>query len=528
MKTVGISILGTMLDKRGKREKRWDKWRPTVSLCQQDDLVLDRLELLFQPKYQALADLVTEDIHVISPETEVVHHHMGFSNPWDFETVFADLYDFCQGYKFSPEKENYLIHITTGTHVAQICLYLLTESNYLPGKLIQTSPAPRTSNAQGEYQIIDLDLSKYDQIASRFHTEHNEGTAYLKNGIKTNNASFNQMIEQIEKVSVRSKEPILLAGPTGAGKTQLAKRIFELKKQRGQITGNLVIVNCATLRGDNAMSALFGHSKGAYTGATGHRAGLIKEADGGILFLDEIGELGQDEQAMLLRAIEEKSFLPFGADKEVQSNFQLISGTNRELGERVQQGAFREDLLARINLWTYTLPSLKERIEDLQPNLDYEIEKFAKDAGHRVSFNKAARQKYLAFATSPGALWTANFRDLNSSVKRMATLSEGGRISEPVVADEIERLTRYWQTAPPGKKSATIVAKELLGSAADELDLFDHIQIAGIVEVCKTSKSMADAGRKLFNWSRLQKSSVNDSHRVKQLLGRYGLEFQKL
>ncbi len=525
MKTVGISILGTSLDKRGMHEKRWEKWRPTISMCQQDDLVIDRLELLFQPSYQKLADQVTTDIGIISPETQVRHHHMGFKDPWDFETVFADLYDFCQKYTFSPEKENYLIHITTGTHVAQICLFLLTESHYLPAKLIQTSPTPRANNVPGDYQIIDLDLSKYDQIATRFYKEHHEGRAHLKSGIETRNHKFNAMIEQLEKVSVRSEEPILLMGPTGAGKTQLAKRIHELKQQRGQLTGKLVTVNCATLRGDNAMSALFGHVKGAYTGATNDRAGLLREADAGVLFLDEIGELGQDEQAMLLRAIEEKHFFPFGSDKESHSDFQLISGTNRDLNRCVAAGTFREDLLARINLWTYQLPSLKERIEDLEPNLNYEIERYSKTSGNRISFNKAARKKYLYFAQSPQARWAANFRDLNSSIKRMATLADAGRISEITVDDEIQRLIENWSVSLPATQSASDITRSLLGSIANELDLFDHIQIAGIADVCKTSKSMADAGRKLFNQSRMQKNSVNDSHRIKQILKKYGLEF---
>ena len=120
------------------------------------------------------------------------------------------------------------------------------------------------------------------------------------------------MIDRIEQVAIRSKAPILLTGPTGAGKSQLAKRIYELKLARHQIKGAFVEVNCATLRGDAAMSALFGHVKGAFTGAASNRAGLLRAANGSIVFLDEIGELGLDEQAMILRAIEDKRFLPVG------------------------------------------------------------------------------------------------------------------------------------------------------------------------------------------------------------------------
>lgn len=528
VKTIAISLLGTVLDQRGRGGKRWDKWRPTISLCQHDDLLIDRMELLFQPHYQRLADLVTEDIQRVSPETQVRQHHIEFENPWDFEEVYGALHDFARQYSFDRDNEDYLIHITTGTHVAQICLYLLTEAHYLPGRLVQTSPPGRDRNEPGTYYIIDLDLSKYDQIASRFSREHAEGTVYLKGGIETKNKAFNRVIAQLEKISINSEDPILLTGPTGAGKSQLAKRIYQLKHHRGQVKGRLVEVNCATLRGDNAMSALFGHSKGAFTGAATSRAGLLLEAHDGIVFLDEIGELGLDEQAMLLRAIEDKNFMPFGADTPVSSNFQLIAGTHRDLFEDSRKGYFREDLLARINLWTYRLPSLKERIEDLEVNLDYELERFAQKAGTLVSFNKAARSRYLKFAYDPQATWRANFRDLNASVTRMATLADGGRITEAVVDEEIERLKHDWSAVSQTWDPKAISAAFLDPEVHVRLDLFEHIQLAGIARICRSAQSMAEAGRMLFDQSRKQKKSVNDSHRLKQLLAKYGVEFERL
>lgn len=525
MKTVAIGILGTTIDRRGNKENRWDRWRPTVSMCQHEDLIIDRLELLFDNHSNTLANQVAEDIRVVSPETEVCNHLVNFRDPWDFETVYAQLLDFARAYPFDTDSERYLIHITTGTHVAQICWYLLTEAGYLPGQLLQTAPAKRRSNSPGQYQIIDLDLSKYDQIASRFAREHEEGTTYLKGGIETANAQFNSMIEQLEQVSIRSNEPILLTGPTGAGKSQLAERVYELRKQRSKLAGNLVVVNCATLRGENAMSALFGHKRGAFTGAANDRPGLLKEAHNGLLFLDEIGELGLDEQAMLLRAIEEKRFIPLGADKEEQSDFQLIAGTNQNLNEAVVQGHFRADLLARINLWSYELPSLKERIEDIEPNIEYELDAWARKHNDHVSFNKSARQAYLNFATSPNAVWSANFRDLNASITRMATFAAGGRITEDIVDDEIQRLLRNWNTAKAGNKYLTLMEQLLGPEKVAELDYFDQAQLVAVLEVCMVSRSMAEAGRSLFNVSRVKKSSGNDSHRVRQFLAKFGLSF---
>ena len=167
-----------------------------------------------------------------------------------------------------------------------------------------------------------------------------------------------------------------------------------MKKARHLVKGGFVDVNCATLRGDGAMSALFGHVKGAFTGALKDRSGLLRSADKGILFLDEIGELGQDEQAMLLRALEEKTFLPLGSDRETESDFQLIAGTNRDLVSAVREGRFREDLSCRINLWTFFLPGLRSRPEDIDPNLQFELDQHAQKTGHRVTFSKEAREEF--------------------------------------------------------------------------------------------------------------------------------------
>lgn len=528
MKTTVISILGTRLDQQGLGKRRWNHWRPSISLLMQPQFPVDEFILLHQVADDALADLTLRDMRELSPHTQVHHYLVEYADPWDFEAVYSELYKFAQHYPFDPETTHYYVHITTGTHVAQICLFLLTEANYIPAKLIQTSPSK--DGVHGSYHIIDLDLSRYDQIASRFAKEAQEGISYLKGGIATRNPAFNHLIQQLEQVSIRSAAPILLTGATGVGKSQLAKRVFALKKQRAQISGELIEVNCATLRGDNAMSALFGHVKGAFTGALANRNGLLREAHQGLLFLDEIGELGLDEQAMLLRAIEEKVFIPFGSDKTVSSDFQLIAGTNRDLFAEVRTGKFREDLLARINLWTYQLPRLKDRIEDFEPNLDYELQQFTRKMGHKVSFNQAARAHYVKFAHTPQALWRANFRDLNSSITRMATLAQGGRITEALVAHEIQRLTDDWQTfqhqgqALDSEWLRSLVSAEVL----TQTDYFDQIQLASVLRICRSSKNLADAGRKLFNISRTQRSSQNDSHRLRVYLQKFGINFDEI
>ena len=527
-RTVAIGFIGTTLDRVGKGANRWNKWRPSIGLCQQPDLLIDRMELIHGTDARdiSLAERIRADIEQISPETEVRLQQMQLRNPWDFEEVYGALHDFTSAYAFDTEHEDYLVHITTGTHVAQICWFLLTEARYLPARLIQTSPTRRRAEVDpvtGTYTLIDLDLSRYDRIASRFQNTRLEGLAFLKSGIATRNAAFNRSIEQIERVAVRSSAPMLLIGPTGAGKSFLARRVYELKRSRHLVDGRFVEVNCATLRGDGAMSALFGHIKGAFTGAQNARDGLLRSADGGMLFLDEIGELGLDEQAMLLKAIEEKRFFPMGSDKEVSSDFLLIAGTHRDLRTRVAEGLFREDLYARINLWTFELPGLAGRREDIEPNIDFELERHAREQGRMVRFNLEARRLYLAFASSSEAAWQGNFRELSASITRMATLADSGRIDEEQVREEIERLRRAW-----GQVGEDDGLSALLGEAADGLDLFDRLQLQAVLEVCRQADSLSDAGRRLYQVSRLSKAQPNDADRLRKYLARFGLEWKDL
>lgn len=515
---VVVGLYGLTLDS-GRSVRRWEKWRPTVGLFQRDDLFVAELHLLHQTE-EPPQPLVS-DVARLSPETRIVLHPLSFPRPWDFEDVFATLYDWARSQTFA-EARDLWVHITTGTHVMQICLFLLTEARFLPGRLLQTSP-PRRGEPPG-VELIDLDLARYDRIARRFAQSRAEGTEVLKSGIATRNASFNHLIDEIARVAEASTAPILLSGPTGAGKSRLARAITDVKRRQQTRTGPLVEVNCATLRGDHAMSTLFGHKRGAFTGAVADRTGLLAAADGGVLFLDEIGELGLDEQAMLLRALEEQRFAPVGSDREVESHFQLIAGTNRDLRADVHTGRFREDLLARIDLWHFELPSLRDRPEDIEPNLDFELEQFAMSTGRRVSFNRAARSAFLRFATSEQATWRANFRDLNAAIVRMATLAPGGRISEDEVTVEIERLQRGWRVDGP-TSSRDRVATVLGAEAADALDRFDRVQLDDVLAVCARSRTASDAGRTLFAVSRTRRKQTNDADRLRKYLRRFELDW---
>jgi transcriptional regulatory protein RtcR len=217
-----------------------------------------------------------------------------------------------------------------------------------------------------------------------------------------------------------------------------------------------------------------------------------------------------------------------GSDREVMSDFQLIAGTNRDLRVDVAEGRFREDLYARINLWSYTLPGLAQRPEDLEPNVDHLLARAAVETGRAVRFNAEAKSQYLRFAQSPDAVWSGNFRDLAASVTRLATLADGGRISAAQVEAEVQRLRWLWQhSADGGLPSQGLALETLLPEPVlAELDRFDRIQLEAVVRVCRQARTLSEAGRQLFDRSRLQRTVVNDADRLRKYLQKFGLSWE--
>src|SRR5262249_51621210 len=197
---VVIGMLGSSMD-GGDGPERWDRWRPSVAVCQQEDLVVKRFEVLYQKRYERLARTIIDDIGSVSPETMVRSTRLEFNAPSGLEEGYRALHDFAPQQKFHTAPGGQLSHITTATHGQQICMFLLTEARYFPGKLIQTAMGQGRERGEiaGWYRIIDLDLSKYDRIASRFQKEREQGVSFLKSGIATRSKAFNQLIDRIEE-----------------------------------------------------------------------------------------------------------------------------------------------------------------------------------------------------------------------------------------------------------------------------------------------------------------------------------------
>ena len=214
---------------------------------------------------------------------------------------------------------------------------------------------------------------------------------------------------------------ILLRGESGTGKEAIAHAIHYLSPRA---KGPFIKVNCAALPETLLESELFGHEKGAFTGATAERKGRFEMADGGTLFLDEIGDVSAPFQAKLLRVLQEHEFERVGGNKTLKANFRLVAATNRNLEEMVQKGDFRADLYFRLNVVAIFLPALRERKEDIPLLVDFFLTRFNRENGRKL-------------AMSPGALeillqcnWPGNVRELENCVERAATMTRGAVIRE--------------------------------------------------------------------------------------------------
>jgi len=516
MRNVVIGFLGTKLDMGKRRE-----WRPSVQLCAHAGFPVDRIELIHDQRHHHLACDVAAAIGKTSPGTEVRLVRIDMADPWDFQEVYGKLYDFAAAYGFDEDRERYHVHLTTGTHVAQICWFLLAESRHVPALLVQTGPPRNDAQPNGTLDIIDLDLARYNALQRRFEAAARDHSALLLGGVETVSPAMQALVERLELVATASDAPILLLGEPGTGKTTLASHIHELKLVRRRIKGRLVQVNCATLRGGQALPALFGQRRAATGIAGSERPGFLREADGGVLFLDQIDELGPGEQAALLQVIEIGRYCPVGSEAEVTARFHLIAASSCDPGALVRAGRLRPDLHARLSQWMFRLPPLRERRADVAAHLLALIDDSERQLGRRTGFNTDALSYYLRFAQNPATSWPGNLRDLRASAHRMAVLAERGRITLPMVEAEIATLRAQWDAAH-ADGDAALLQSVMPGAALDE---FDRAQLAAVIRACRECPTLSAAGRRLFSISREERTSQNDADRLRKYLARFGLDW---
>ena len=241
-------------------------------------------------------------------------------------------------------------------------------------------------------------------------------------------AAFQRAIEQAG-MAARSDARVLLIGESGTGKELLAAHIHAQSPFSG---GPFVKVNCAAIPGELIESELFGHEKGAFTGATSMRRGKFEMADNGTLFLDEIGDLHASSQAKLLRVLQEGEFHRVGGEQTIRVSVRVIAATNRDLSAMVAQEKFREDLYYRVSVVPIRVPALRERPQDVRPMAEYFLEDFCNRNGfRRKSFDGEIWETFESYK------WPGNARELRNVVERMAILSSEDKLDNQAIPLEL-------------------------------------------------------------------------------------------
>ena len=248
---------------------------------------------------------------------------------------------------------------------------------------------------------------------------------------------------EVARKAAGSDAPVLLRGESGTGKSVLARWIHSLSPRNRQ---PFVVVNCPILSEELLTSELFGHAKGAFTGAVRDQPGRVEAAEGGTLFLDEIGDISSSLQAKLLRFIEEKEFERLGENKTRRADVRTIAATNRDLADHVQKGLFREDLLYRLNVIDLQLPPLRERSEDILRLARRFLVFFAKSARRQTpELSKAAQDALTAYN------WPGNIRELRNTIERAVILWPSQIIEPESLPAHIAAHVRPQETPQLGK-----------------------------------------------------------------------------
>lgn len=230
------------------------------------------------------------------------------------------------------------------------------------------------------------------------------------------------VLSQVETVAPTSST-VLISGETGTGKELIARAIHELSPRHNR---NLVKLNCAAIPAGLLESELFGHEKGAFTGALMQKKGRFELADGGSLFLDEIGDIPLELQPKLLRAVQEQEFERLGNAKTIQVNVRLIAATHRNLPTLIREGKFREDLFYRLNVFPIAIPPLRERREDIPLLVDYFVSKLSREMGRQI---KTIPPRMIELLTNRP--WRGNVRELANFIERAVVLSQGEELKVP-------------------------------------------------------------------------------------------------
>ncbi len=326
-----------------------------------------------------------------------------------------------------------------------------------PGlEIVLLGPAVSPS-VRAELQVLGVDLLDRGAPKVEIHHELRRRLTRLalqrQAGILGRSRRIQEVVETILQIGP-TDIPVLVTGPSGAGKELVARALYMVSRRREQA---FVALNVGALAETVLESELFGHEKGAFTGAATRKVGVFEHADGGTLFLDEVGEMSAGMQVRLLRALESGEITPVGSMRSRRVDVRIIAATNRRLEDAVRRGTFREDLYYRLKVVLVELPSLAERREDLHELISHFLAESARQYGTRVqSIADGALRALQDYA------WPGNVRELRNVVFRMAVLARGPRLEESDLPEEIRQPEAAAMLPVPVHRSSEQAEREIL------------------------------------------------------------------
>ena len=389
--------------------------------------------------------LIVEDEKAISG----VLHSILSDELTDYEILVAE--DGLEAYKLL-EKEDFALIISdikmpklSGTELLKQALQLKPETTFVMISGHADIDTAVTALKDGAYDFISkpIDINRLitsvrnaldrKNLVQKANTLQKENSQLKKKVSKKyqmigNSAALSKIQEMIEKVAP-SDARVLITGPNGAGKELVAHAIHA---QSERSRGPMIEVNCAAIPSELIESELFGHVKGSFTGAIKDKQGKFEQANGGTIFLDEIGDMSLVAQAKVLRALQESRVSPVGSDKEIKVDVRVIAATNKDLKKEIEQGKFREDLYHRLSVIEIYVPALDERKEDIPLLVEHFSQVIADEQGNSAKiFDKKAIEALQNFS------WTGNIRELRNVVERLIILG-----NNPVTSDDVTAFVR--------------------------------------------------------------------------------------
>ena len=393
----------------------------------------EKVVLFTTPRLSEVSAKTREEIASRYPGTEVTVMDVPLQDPTNYSSIigyvrkhFKTIQQHC------PEAE-YFIGIASGTPQIHACWLMLVVSGEIPGTILQTTPPQFVKEGGKLTKEVDLSGRQFPKIVIRADVQRiKEGgdpvqEARSEIGIIGDDPAFEKALHEAAVYAGYDDIHMLLLGETGTGKECFTQLVHRLS---GRSRGPLITVNCSSIPSELVESHLFGHKKGSFTGANSDQEGKFKAADGGILFLDELGELPLSAQAKLLRALEYSEIEPVGQNKPIKVNVRVIAATNRNVREMISKEQFREDLYQRFGA-TVTIPPLRQRRTDIPALALFLIEQWNKRHRKQCSLTGKA---LTCLARQP---WVGNVRELRRVITQSAMLSDKVSIGEEDLRFEI-------------------------------------------------------------------------------------------